>query len=154
MLSTPPIITVTLHRDGVDAAGDKLHASPLRHYCRNPRCRMKLPKPVSNDREAFCSRGCHARFFRTRCRVCEGPIEQPAHGTRLICNKAQCKNARRAGLGFGRYHDSNRAKPPSEVPVNADSGWLADLGKYPSPTFAKPPSEVPVNKGLKAAVND
>src|SRR5262249_47404953 len=78
----------------------------------------KLPAPVSNDREKFCSRGCHARFFRTRCRVCEGPIEQPARGTRLICKKAKCKNAWRAGLGFGRYQDSNRAKLLSEVPVN------------------------------------
>jgi hypothetical protein len=154
MFSSPPAITATLH--GVDAVNAKLYrtVSPLRHYCRNPRCRLKLPEPVSNDREAFCSRGCDAHFFRTRCRVCEEPIEQPAHGTRLICNKAKCKNAWRAGLGFGRYHDSNRAKPPSEVPVNAESGGLDGLGLYPSATFAKPPSEVPVNKGPKVSVND
>jgi hypothetical protein len=160
MFSSPPTMTATLHDDGVDAAGGganaKLHRTGFanRHYCRNPHCRLKLPEPVSNDREAFCSRGCHARFFRTRCRVCEGPIEQPVRGTRRICDKAKYKNAWRAGLGFGQYHDSNRAKPPSEVPVNAESGGLDDLGLYPSPTFAEPPSEVPANKGPKVAVND
>jgi hypothetical protein len=89
-----------------------------RQFCRNPQCRAKLPAPVSNAREAFCSRGCHARFFRTRCRVCEGPIEQPARGTRLICNKAKCKSAWRAGFGFGRYHTLNRAESIQERPVN------------------------------------
>ena len=31
-------------------------ATEVRHYCRNPKCRSKLPKPVSNEREAFCAR--------------------------------------------------------------------------------------------------
>ena len=30
-------------------------AAETRHYCRNPKCRSKLPKPVSNEREAFCA---------------------------------------------------------------------------------------------------
>ena len=89
----------------------------LRHRCRQ--CRAKLAAPVSNDREAFCSRGCHAAFFRTRCRVCEKPIEQPAGGgTRLICNRAKCKSTWRAGLGFGRYHPLKNAESIQEVPVN------------------------------------
>ena len=129
--------------------------NPIRHRCRNPRCKAWLKAPAENSREAFCCRGCHARFFRTRCRVCEGSIEQPAHGTWLICNKAKCKNAWRAGLGFGRYHDdSNRAKPPSEVPVNAESGGLDGLSLCARPTFAESPLEVPVNKGPKVAIND
>ena len=90
----------------------------LRQRCRNPQCRAKLPASVGNAREAFCSRGCHARFFRTRCRVCEGPIAQPTRGTRLICNKAKCKSTWRAGFGFGRYHTLNRAESIQEVPVN------------------------------------
>jgi hypothetical protein len=91
----------------------------LRHHCRNPQCRAKLAAPVSNDREAFCSRGCHAAFFRTRCRVCEKPIEQPARGgTRLICNRAKCKSTWGAGLGFGRYHTLKNVKSIQEVPVN------------------------------------
>ena len=47
----------------------------LRHYCRNPRCRSKLPSPVSNPREAFCTRGCYESFHLKRCRVCEQPLE-------------------------------------------------------------------------------
>ena len=89
----------------------------LRHQCRQ--CRAKLSAPVSNSRDAFCSRGCHSSFFRTRCRVCEKPIEQPARGgCRLICNRAKCKSAWRAGLGFGRYHTLIRAESISERPVN------------------------------------
>jgi hypothetical protein len=87
-----------------------------RHRCRN--CRAKLPAPVTNAREAFCGPGCHGSFFRTRCRVCEEPIEQPPRGTRIICNKARCRNARRAGLDSSRYPTSITAEPLSERPVN------------------------------------
>jgi hypothetical protein len=44
---------------------------PLRHRCRNPRCRLKLPAPVENEHHAFCTPGCHASFYRSRCLVCE-----------------------------------------------------------------------------------
>ena len=43
----------------------------LRHYCRNLKCRSKLPAPIENVRKAFCCRGCHSAFYRTRCVVCE-----------------------------------------------------------------------------------
>ena len=48
----------------------------LGHYCRNPKCRSKLPEPVANEREAFCARGCHSGFYRKRCLVCEAPMER------------------------------------------------------------------------------
>jgi hypothetical protein len=35
----------------------------VRHYCRNPRCRSKLAAPVSNPREAFCTRGCYNTWY-------------------------------------------------------------------------------------------
>ena len=90
----------------------------LRHHCRNPQCRAKLAAPVSNDREAFCSRGCHGAFFRTRCRLCERPIEQPAGGgTRLICNRAKCKSAWRTGFDLGRYPTLKNVKSIQEVPA-------------------------------------
>jgi hypothetical protein len=69
----------------------------MRHRCRNPRCKMKLPAPVANEREAFCTRGCHSSFYRTHCRFCEKPIEQPSRGERLICKKSACRNAWKAG---------------------------------------------------------
>jgi hypothetical protein len=42
-----------------------------RHYCRNLKCRSRLPAPIENVRKAFCCRGCHSAFYRTRCLVCE-----------------------------------------------------------------------------------
>ena len=88
----------------------------LRHRCRN--CRAKLPASVTNACEAFCSRGCHTGFYRTRCRICEAPIEQPARGgTRLICNRAKCKSAWRAGFRLGRYPTLKNVKSIQEVPV-------------------------------------
>jgi hypothetical protein len=80
-----------------------------RRYCRHPKCRSKLPTPVSNLREAFCARGCHSSFYRKRCLVCEGPIERTTHN-RKICEKAKCRSVLAAGQGFGRYYATS-AKP-------------------------------------------
>jgi hypothetical protein len=55
----------------------------LRHRCRNPRCRTKLPAAVENARKAFCCRGCYESFYRNRCRVCERDISaDPVSGER------------------------------------------------------------------------
>jgi hypothetical protein len=48
---------------------DVAEAGYLGRYCRSPRCRSKLEAPTSSPREAFCARGCHTGFYRTRCRV-------------------------------------------------------------------------------------
>jgi hypothetical protein len=93
--------------------------SPLRHYCRNPRCRSKLKEPVSNPHKAFCCKGCDVSFYRHRCRICEQPIEQPkGGGRRATCNRAKCKGAWRADFGFGHYTTPNRAESIQERPVN------------------------------------
>ena len=68
----------------------------MRKMCRNPRCGSKLPEPVSNPREAFCTKGCYSQFYRTHCLVCEAAIEQPKRGERLICRKAACIKAESA----------------------------------------------------------
>ncbi len=86
----------------------------LRHYCRNPRCRSKLRAPVSNPREAFCTRGCYNRFYLHRCLVCEGSIEQPKRGRRLICRKAKCRSAFRNNSCLGRYHTPSAVKAISK----------------------------------------
>ena len=82
----------------------------VRHRCRNPHCRSKLPASVSNPREAFCTRGCHNSFYRHRCLICERPIEQPKRGKRLICKKAKCRSALRSNSFLGRYGTSFTAK--------------------------------------------
>jgi hypothetical protein len=61
---------------------------PLRHRCRNPRCRMKLPAPVEIEHHAFCCRGCYERFYRNRCRVCERDLRKAGKrgdASRLYC---------------------------------------------------------------------
>ena len=105
------------------ALADPIEGENLRQRCRNPQCRAKLAAPISNAREVFCCSGCRASFFRTRCRICEAPIEQPARGTRLICNKAKCKNAwrTRASFGAASYPTLNAVKSFSERPVNTGS---------------------------------
>jgi hypothetical protein len=52
-------------------AGGGAMSVELRHYCRNLKCRSKLPAPIDSVRKAFCCRGCHSAFYRTRCLVCE-----------------------------------------------------------------------------------
>jgi hypothetical protein len=87
----------------------------LRHYCRNPRCRSKLPSPVSNPREAFCARGCFNSFYLHRCLVCEGPLQRKREDQK-VCRKAKCRNTWRLGSGFGCYAGSSNANSASETP--------------------------------------
>jgi hypothetical protein len=81
---------------------------PLRHRCRNPRCRLKLPAPVENEHHAFCCRGCYESFYQNRCRVCEldlRKIGKRGDAQRLYCRApSQCAaEARkwREKYGFG-----------------------------------------------------
>ena len=84
-------------------------------FCRHRKCRTKLKKPVSNQREAFCSRGCHTSFYLKRCLVCEGPIQR-RNKTQRVCQKSQCRNAWRARAGFGRYIPSTAVSLASKTP--------------------------------------
>jgi len=64
---------------------------PLRHYCRNPHCRGKLPEPVENLHHAFCTRGCHARFYRSRCLVCEEAMQRRRENQRFKSGHRVCE---------------------------------------------------------------
>jgi hypothetical protein len=68
-----------------------------RHYCRNLRCRSKLPTPIDNPHKAFCVRGCHAQFYRRRCVVCEKVLADGPSNRRL-CKSARCRNE------YRRFH--------------------------------------------------
>jgi len=61
-----------------------------RKRCRNPKCKMKLPEPVIDEREAFCCRGCYQSFYLHRCIACEGKIERTT-ANRKICTKKKTK---------------------------------------------------------------
>jgi hypothetical protein len=89
----------------------------LRHYCRNPKCRSKLPKPVANPKEAFCARGCHSSYYLKRCVVCEGPLDRKRADQR-VCRKSLCRSTFRAGYDGGRYLPSSSAKLASKKLVN------------------------------------
>jgi hypothetical protein len=116
-----------------------------RHYCRNPRCRSKLPAPVANTHEAFCARGCFNSFYLHRCIVCERAIEQPKRGKRLICKRAKCRNALGGGLSLGRYHASQSAKLNS---VKADS---VDVLTAPATDIAAPAWRIVAGPELTAS---
>jgi hypothetical protein len=87
----------------------------LRHICRDPRCRSKLASPVTNEREAFCARGCHTRFYRSRCLACE----QPKTGKRQLCGRRKCISDLRALQRhnmLGRYHTSSAVESIQKTP--------------------------------------
>jgi hypothetical protein len=96
-------------------------ASAVKSYCRNPRFRSKLSAPVTNPRDAFCTRGCHGSFYLKRCRVCEEPIEQGGGRPRLICRKSKCRNAWEGDFPGGRYHPTSSRENSSKTPDFIDS---------------------------------
>ena len=109
----------------------------MRKKCRH--CRMRLPVPTSNEREAFCTKGCYGSFYLHRCLVCEDKIERTT-ANRKICKKSKCRNALAAGEGFGRYHADlaqnvpNPSKIPElmqEVPVPQRSASASDTVDRP-----------------------
>jgi len=107
---------------------------------------MKLPTPVSKEREAFCCRGCYQSFYLHRRRVCEERIEQPKHGQRTICKKAKCRNAWNGREGFGKYaveHFSAAAsKNPEDSSKNAMDALLfsaSDTVEQANKAFAPRP---------------
>jgi hypothetical protein len=95
-------------------------AVELRHYCRNPKCRMKLPKPADNPREAFCTRGCHGSFYLHRCLVCEGRLVRK-NATQKVCRKSKCRNAFRGSSVKGRYLPQSAAREAPKTPDFIDS---------------------------------
>jgi len=83
----------------------QLESKP-RYRCRNPRCRGKLKEPADNPRNAFCCRGCHASYYRSRCLVCERSYER-AREDQHTCGRRKCKSALRYHKAqfFGKWAD-------------------------------------------------
>jgi hypothetical protein len=114
----------------------------VRFMCR--KCRGRMPTPTTNEREAFCCRGCYQQFYRKRCRVCERPIEQLANESRLLCKRSSCKSEWRLRAGFGRFLNTGSlaVETPSEMTanpgtferVNADRGSRIDW-REPTTSF-------------------
>jgi hypothetical protein len=90
-----------------------------RHYCRNPKCRTKLPTPVSHSKEAFCSgTSCKERFYRLRCYVCEE--KKPAGKLRgATCGKRRCRNAFRVLSRQPGYRGSDEVEIGVRNPIES-----------------------------------
>jgi hypothetical protein len=67
--------------------------NPVRHRCRNPRCKAWLKEPVENRRDAFCCASCEVGFYRIHCRVCETALgDTKRNSRRELCGRRQCRN--------------------------------------------------------------
>jgi hypothetical protein len=89
----------------------------MRRVCRNPKCRSKLPTPVSNAREAFCSLapdGCRDRFYRLRCYICEE--KKTGRLDARTCGRRKCKNALRR---LGPIKDTSTVKIALGKPIKS-----------------------------------
>jgi hypothetical protein len=89
-----------------------------RQYCRNPKCRMKLAKPIINERNAFCAAGCKRQFYRFRCFVCEEPMERKTEGA-LTCGKRKCDAGLTALRDLPGYQPPRQPAGHAKKPVNA-----------------------------------
>src|SRR6516165_139143 len=92
----------------------------LRHYCRNPRCRSKLPSPASDPRKAFCTPGCHSSFYLKRCLVCEN--DKPAGSTarRKLCRRPKCEGRYRKNSAHYSFLGADTASA-ANVPRSTQS---------------------------------
>src|ERR1700730_18876629 len=88
----------------------------LRHRCRNLKCRCKLPVPTDNPRNSFCTRGCFASFYRSKCLVCEAPFKRTRED-QTTCGRAKCQTALRRDRAhfYGKWghHPSLDVSEPS-----------------------------------------
>lgn len=88
-----------------------------RYYCRNPRCKLKLPRPIANLRNAFCSAGCRRQFYRFRCFVCESAIERKSERA-LTCGKPKCDSGLETLRTLPGYDPPWQTASYTKKPVN------------------------------------
>jgi hypothetical protein len=110
--------------------------SELRHRCRH--CRVKLPSPTGNHREAFDSQGCFNSFYLHRCVVCERQMPRNAPNQRT-CYRASCKTAWAQKLIFCRFLGRGTApvKLIAETPANGPLKEPISGGRTPTTRLDK-----------------
>ena len=106
----------------------------LRHYCRNPRCRSKLPSPASDPRKAFCTHGCHSSFYLKRCLVCEN--DKPAGSTarRKLCRRPKCEGRYRKNSAHYSFLGADTTSA-ANVPRSAQSTGIKSAGLDDRPCY-------------------
>ena len=118
--------------------------NPIRHRCRNPRCKVWLKAPAENSREAFCCASCEVGFYRVHCRVCERPIAGK-NSRRELCGRACCETEfrrHRARFFGARYPDGREtakpektlAKSTPKTGIKSDGAWRQVAGPDWSPS--------------------
>jgi hypothetical protein len=86
------------------------------HYCRNPNCRSLMAEPVENANAGFCCAGCFERYHRTRCVICERPLQQPkTGGAKYLCGRRTCRMTYLENPRFYRPF-SHRFYEPATLP--------------------------------------
>ena len=118
-------------RDVANRLPKRKRDTEVRIYCRNERCRLKLPEQRENPHSALCCKGCFEQFYKRKCIVCESEIERTANN-RLLCKRSRCRNELRNWPD--KYRPFRRLKPPPR-------------GYYPS--APSDPQEVPISCGSK-----
>jgi hypothetical protein len=99
----------------------------LRHRCRNPRCRQKLPQPVENERNAFCCRGCFDGFYRVICVVCAKPRKPSRQENHAPVCSDKCRRIYHANRAqFASPWGGQRASQNAADGPNIGSGLLLE----------------------------
>jgi hypothetical protein len=145
MFSAPPTITATRrasagYRPSAGFANSDI--SPVRHYCRNPRCRSKLKEPVSNPHKAFCTKGCYGSFYLRRCAVCENNKPDGSTARRILCRRPNCESRYRQNRDLYSYPGGDSArtangsrnsiKPGTKSRIVDDLPWRIAAGPKPN----------------------
>ena len=106
--------------------------TPLRHRCRQ--CRGKLSAPTENEHHGFCTRYCYARFYRSRCLVCEEQMQRRRENQRFKSGHKVCEAEYRK---FPRAYDFPVQSVPlptfsDRPPAKADkTGFAEALQSHP-----------------------
>src|SRR6516225_9118170 len=106
----------------------------LRHYCRNPRCRSKLPSPASDPRKAFCTRGCHSSFYLKRCLVCENDKPVGSTARRKLCRRPKCEGRYRKNSAHYSFLGADTTSA-ANVPRSAQSTGIKSAGLDDRPCY-------------------
>jgi hypothetical protein len=102
--------------------GTAMFSEP-RHHCR--RCRAKLATPTSNERSAFCSKGCHRYWYDRHCMACEGPMTD-RHGRKCRIELAAIK---RHGM-MGKFYQKRQT--PTKIAQRAEALSQTPIFKGPA----------------------
>jgi hypothetical protein len=121
-------------------------AEAPRHYCRNPRCRMKLKAPVENERHAFCCTGCYTQFYRSRCLVCEERLRRKNEQQRFGSGHAICRNEYRRFPHVYDWKSPNRDHPTGNARVGGRSAHFIRIESAPQArAILIGPTDFPIN---------